>query len=481
MSRPSTIAKALTGLSKHGILIVPGGAVKVEMLPELVREMKSPAQDANRVQGGRPGARTNVSNFLRVFLVAGVFFASGPSTAETVALKSAAAARHRYFGAALNPAFLVEPVYRELATSQFSSITPEDAMKWRVVEPVRGAFDWTAADEVAAFAKSNGQKLRGHNLLWEGYLPSWLAGERFAPAAFKELIEDHITAEVSRYKGAVYAWDVINEPFDDAGHWRAGLLHDTLGDDYVAIALRAARAADPDAKLYINDSNIEASGPKFFALYHLVAALKTSGVPIDGVGLQSHFIAGRVPPGLPAILAKFAALDIDIAITELDLRVHLPATPESLAQQAAGYRFVVASCLAVARCVGITTWGISDDHSWIPRFFPGYGDALLFDRRGDLKSAYAAVIAAFRSEKPPTFSGITRSRQKGDAGSPAARRHLHGRRLRTTLATGLADGTVGSTNFISPTAARTAGLGRCGHRRRPGCARWSEPRELIQK
>jgi endo-1,4-beta-xylanase len=340
------------------------------------------------------GARTNVSGFLRVLLVAGVFFAAG-ATAKTVALKSAAAEKHRYFGFALDPAFLVEPVYRELATSQFSSITPENAMKWQSVEPVRGAFDWTAADEVAAFAKSNGQKLRGHNLLWEGHLPSWLAGERFAPAALKDLIEEHVAAEVSRYKGAVYAWDVINEPFDDAGRWRVGLLHDTLGDDYVAIALRAARAADPDAKLYINDYNIESSDPKFGALYHLVATLKTSGVPIDGVGVQSHFIAGRVPPGLPAILAKFAALDVDTAITELDLRVELPATPEVLARQAAGYRFVVAACLAVARCVGLTTWGISDDHSWIPRFFSGYGDALLFDGRGDPKPAYAAVIAAF--------------------------------------------------------------------------------------
>jgi endo-1,4-beta-xylanase len=145
-----------------------------------------------------------------------------------------------------------------------------------------------------------------------------------------------------------------------------------------------------------------------------------AGTPIDGVGLQSHFTAGRVPPGLPAILAKFAALDVDIAITELDLRVHLPATPEALAQQAAGYRFVVASCLAVARCVGVTTWGISDDHSWIPRQYPGYGNALLFDRLGDPKSAYAAVIGVLRS-KPPTFSGITRSRQKCDVGRPTAR------------------------------------------------------------
>jgi endo-1,4-beta-xylanase len=174
---------------------------------------------------------------LQVLIVACVFFTVGAATAETVALKSAAAEKHRYFGVAINPAFLMERVYRMLATSQFSSVTPENAMKWQTIEPARGAFDWTSADEVVAFAKSNGQKLRGHNLVWEGHLPSWFADERLTPVAFRDLIEAHVAAEVRHYKGEVYAWDVINEPFDDTGGWRAGLLHDTLGDDYVALAL----------------------------------------------------------------------------------------------------------------------------------------------------------------------------------------------------------------------------------------------------
>jgi endo-1,4-beta-xylanase len=316
--------------------------------------------------------------------------------AETVMLKSAAAEKHRYFGAALDPDFLGDPIYRELAMRQFNSITPENVMKWDSVEPAFGTFDWNPADEVAAFAKSNGQKLRGHTLLWEGHLPPWLESKRFSAAALKDLIEQHVTAEVGRYKGAIYAWDVINEPFDDAGRWRAGLFHDALGDGYVAIALRVAHAVDPDAKLYINEYDIEKSGPKFDALYKLVANLKATGVPIDGIGLQSHFVVGRVPPGFPAILAKFAALDIDIAITELDVRIHLPATLESIAQQADDYRFVIASCLAASRCVGVTTWGITDDLSWIPIQIPSYGDALLFDRQGDPKPALAAVIDALR-------------------------------------------------------------------------------------
>ena len=126
-----------------------------------------------------------MSVFLRVLLVASVLFAAGNSTAETIALKSAAAETNRYFGFAVNSDRLVDPVYRELATTQFSSITPENEMKWESVEPERGAFDWSAADKVAAFAKSNGQKLRGHTLLWEGHLPSWLAANASLPTFLK--------------------------------------------------------------------------------------------------------------------------------------------------------------------------------------------------------------------------------------------------------------------------------------------------------
>ena len=157
------------------------------------------------------------------------------------------------------------------------------------------------------------------------------------------------------------------------------------------------RESEKEAKDYLNyyvyeKGDWEAAGNllKIFGLHNQTLDAKT----LDGH--KAHFIAGHVPPGLPAILAKFAALDVDVAITELDVRVNFPATRESFAQQAADYRFVVTACLNVARCVGITTWGISDAHSWIPDYFPGHGEALLFDRGGDPKPAYAAAIAALR-------------------------------------------------------------------------------------
>ena len=212
--------------------------------------------------------------------------------AAEATLGSAAAATGRYFGAALDPDALDERPYRDLAANELTCVTAENAMKWGPVEPARGRFDWRQADALVAFARANGQKLRGHTLVWHSQLPSWLVNGGFSPEELKGLMVDHIAAEAGRYKGAIYAWDVVNEAFADDGQWRKSVWFDAMGPDYVAIALRAARAADPAAKLYVNDYNVESDGPKMRALFDLVAKLKREGAPIDGVGLQSHFALG---------------------------------------------------------------------------------------------------------------------------------------------------------------------------------------------
>ena len=197
-----------------------------------------------------------------------------PGSAAEATLGSAAASSGRYFGAALDPAYLDERPYRGLATTQLTCVTPENQMKWGLVEPLRGTFDWGPADALVAFAKANGQKVRGHTLVWHSQLPPWLINGAFQPNELKDLMVAHIAAEAGRYKGAIYAWDVVNEPFTDDGRWRKSIWYDAMGPDYVAIALRAARAADPGAKLYVNDYNVETEGPKMRALYDLVASLK---------------------------------------------------------------------------------------------------------------------------------------------------------------------------------------------------------------
>ena len=228
---------------------------------------------------------------------------AGPSAAADATLGSAAASSGRYFGAALDPAYFDEKPYRALAARELTCVTPENQMKWGLVEPLRGMFDWKAADALVAFAKANGQKVRGHTLVWHSQLPLWLINGAFKPNELKDLMVAHIAAEAGRYKGAIYAWDVVNEPFTDDGQWRKSIWYDAMGPDYVAIALHAARAADPDAKLYVNDYNVETAGPKTRALYDLVASLKAAGAPIDGVGLQSHFVAGAAPQDIQAVMA----------------------------------------------------------------------------------------------------------------------------------------------------------------------------------
>ncbi len=325
---------------------------------------------------------------------------AGQVTLGEVTLGKAAAASGRYVGAALDPNALDERAYRDLAATELTSVTPENAMKWESVEPARGEFHWDEADALVAFAKAHEQKVRGHTLVWHSQLPPWLIQGRFSPEELRDLMVDHIAAEAGRYKGAIYAWDVVNEPFAEDGSWRKSIWWEAMGPGYVAIALRAARAADPDAKLYINDYGVETDGPKMRALYNLVAELKRDGVPIDGVGLQSHFVAGSTAADLPEVMAKFASLGVDVAVTELDLRIRLPADKPSLLTQADDYAFIVRACRATPRCVGVTTWGITDDRSWIPSFFSGYGAALPFDEAYRPKPAVAAMIEAWTKPSP---------------------------------------------------------------------------------
>jgi len=344
--------------------------------------------------------RASIGARARRLSVVAVASVAGAVLAAEWTLGAAAGASGRYFGAALDPRAFDEPGYRALATAQLTSVTPENAMKWGPVEPIRGEFDWKNADALVAFAKANAQKIRGHTLVWHSQLPGWLVNSKFSPDELKALMRAHIATEAGRYRGAIYAWDVVNEPFADDGGWRKSIWYDAMGADYVAVALKEARAADPDAKLYINDYNVETEGPKMQALFDLVAELKRQGAPIDGVGLQSHFVAGAVPGDLPAVLQKFASLGIDVAVTELDLRVHAPADETSLAGQADDYAAVVRACRSTARCVGVTTWGITDAHSWVPSFFSGYGAALPFDANYRPKPGVSAMIEAFTKPTP---------------------------------------------------------------------------------
>jgi endo-1,4-beta-xylanase len=293
-------------------------------------------------------------------------------------------------GTAAQPASMAgSEEYRAILSQEFDSVTSESQLKWDIVEPARGQYDWTSADALIGFAEANGQSLRGHTLVWHDALPGWLANGRFSPEQLRDLLREHIQAVVGRYKGRVSAWDVVNESIaDTGGKLRRSLWMNALGPGYIADALRWAHEADPDAKLYINDYGVEAANAKSDALYNVVAGLRRDGIPLDGVGFQSHLTLDTDLSTLDANLRRFADLGLDIAITEMDVRLPLPATAAQHGAQAGLYTRVLQICLAVPRCVSYTVWGFTDRYSWVPYAYPGWGDACLFDATYQPKPAY---------------------------------------------------------------------------------------------
>jgi endo-1,4-beta-xylanase len=327
-----------------------------------------------------------------------------PAGAADAPLRDLAAAKGKVIGTAVTGSKLTG-TYGDLAGAQFNSLTPGNAMKWGSVEPSRGSYNWAEADQIVNFAEAHGQQVRGHTLVWHNQNPDWLTNGTWTPAQLSTLLNDHIATEVGRYKGRLAAWDVVNEPFDEDGTYRQTLWYNGLGTGYIAQALTAARAADPTARLYINDYNVEGVGAKSTALYNLVKSLKTQGVPIDGVGLQAHLIVGQVPATLQQNIQRFADLGVDVAITELDIRMTLPSDSAKLTQQAADYKAVVNACVAVARCVGVTVWGFTDSDSWVPSTFPGQGAATPYDENYAPKPAYHAIAEALGGTTTPEPTG----------------------------------------------------------------------------
>ncbi|MHB9859680.1 endo-1,4-beta-xylanase [Streptomyces sp. YIM S03343] len=338
-------------------------------------------------------------------VTAALLLAATPTAhAADTPLRDLAAAKSKVIGTAVTGSKLTG-TYGDIAAGQFSSLTPGNAMKWGSVEPTQGSFNWSEADQIVAFAKAHNQQVRGHTLVWHSQNPSWLTNGTWTSAQLSSLLQNHISTEVTRYKGDIAAWDVVNEPFNEDGTYRSTLWYNGLGSGYIASALTWAHAADPAAKLYINDYNVEGVNAKSTALYNLVKSLKDQGVPIDGVGLQAHLILGQVPSTLQQNIQRFADLGVDVAITELDVRMQLPATDASLAQQKADFKSVTAACAAVSRCVNITVWGFTDSDSWVPGTFPGYGAATPYDENYAPKPAYYGISEALggtTTTPPPT-------------------------------------------------------------------------------
>ncbi|OSP44940.1 1,4-beta-xylanase [Streptomyces sp. 13-12-16] len=306
-------------------------------------------------------------------------------------LGAAAAQSGRYFGVAIASGRLGDSTYTSIANREFNSVTAENEMKIDATEPQRGQFNFSSADRVYNWAVQNGKEVRGHTLAWHSQQPGWM--QSLSGSDLRQAMRNHINGVMAHYKGKIAQWDVVNEAFADGS---SGARRDSnlqrSGNDWIEDAFRTARAADPSAKLCYNDYNVENwTWAKTQAMYNMVRDFKQRGVPIDCVGFQAHFNSGSpYNSNFRTTLQNFAALGVDVAVTELDIQ----------GASATTYANVVNDCLAVSRCLGVTVWGVRDMDSWRSGDTP-----LLFNNDGSKKPAYTAVLNALNggdTSEPPT-------------------------------------------------------------------------------
>lgn len=317
-------------------------------------------------------------------------------------------------GTAVRADRLSEPAYAATLAREYNLVEPEDAMKWWVLRPSRGEFDFRQGDDIVRFAQAHGMKVRGHCLLWGRSNPDWISQGGFSPAQLTELARDHIATVVRHYAGDVFAWDVVNEALDENGEprdtiWNAGLHSASRARrmEYIEQAFRWAHAADPRALLFYNEAEGEGLGQKSDAVYAMLKDFRARGAPVDGMGLQMHITNLTVDAAAVASnIKRLTGLGLQVHITELDVALPVNADsslrdPADLDRQAKVYADIARACLQTPGCTAIETWGFTDKYSWIgssSRHTRGW--ALPFDRVYQKKPAYEALHRAL-AEKPP--------------------------------------------------------------------------------
>jgi endo-1,4-beta-xylanase len=311
-------------------------------------------------------------------------------------LRELAKQQHIKIGSAVDVTALADEAdYRRVLNREFNSITAENAMKWESVEPERGVFDWSGADAIVANARRNHQAIRGHTLAWHNQLPVWLTENEanLTAAELRGILRRHVMTEAGRYRGQIRAWDVLNEAVADGGGLRDTIFLRKLGPGYIADLFRWAHQADPRAKLYYNDYNLESDQAKFDTMFQVVTDLLKQGVPIHGVGFQGHLDIQFGFPDFTGRMKSVTDLGLEVAVTEADVRMDLPTTDDKLATQASYYSQMMSACINNRRCTEFTVWGYTDRHSWVPGFFEGQGAACILDENLAPKPAYDALLA----------------------------------------------------------------------------------------
>lgn len=299
-------------------------------------------------------------------------------------------------------------IYNRTIINNFNILVAENEMKFDAMEPQKGNFNFNNSDKLAVYAQKYNMQLRGHNLCWHSQLPSWItagltngiANGTFTRTSLQAVLKNHITTIVTRYKGKVQQWDVVNEPFNDGtGTLRNSIWQQVIGNDYIDSAFVWAHRADPDAKLYLNEYSGEMYGDtKSEAMYNYVKSMKDRKIPITGVGFQCHFTVNAINfTKLDQNIKRYAVAGLEVIITELDIRIkntdYTTDKTKWLDYQAEDYRRMIRTCLDNPNCKTIVSWGFTDKYSWIPNFTNNtYGYSLIFDASYSVKPAYTSML-----------------------------------------------------------------------------------------
>jgi len=276
--------------------------------------------------------------------------------------------------------------------NEYNIAIAENVGKMNVVEAKEDVFDFTAQDALVSFAVAHNMKMQGGPLIWSRAAPGWINKYRGDAAKLTTIMTAYITTVMQHYStkfpGTIIAWEVVNEAAT------AGLGVFAAVPDCVELAFQTARAADPNVALFYNDYGDETSGATTTKVYNLVAPLKQKGL-LDAVGFQSHFGVHNAPrmSAIKTTMDSLGSIGLDVYVTEFDFSLPsangiTPDNPRDLILQGTYYNDYLATCLAAPNCKQFITWGFTDAHSWIPRFFKGAGAALPFDANYDKKPAY---------------------------------------------------------------------------------------------
>jgi endo-1,4-beta-xylanase len=312
-------------------------------------------------------------------------------------------------GISIGPAVAIDPLhydatYRSVLAREFNIVTPENAMKFEFVHPERDRYDFSQVDALVAFAQANNLQVRGHPLVWHHSLPRWLwmNETKFTRDELMAILRDHIKTVVGRYRGQIVAWDVVSEALNRDGSLRDTIWLRNIGPEYIDLAYQWAHEADPEARLFYSDYGNDEEGPKPDGMYNLMRSLLQRGVPINGVGLQTHRHL-KDPPKIDLIaknIKRHVDLGIEVQFTELDVQiVEAQGTwEERLAAQGRVYGDLLRVCLEAKNCTAFMTWGFTDRYTWINDLTGKVEAPLIFDTLYRPKPAYHAIKQVLSSE-----------------------------------------------------------------------------------